>query len=226
MFRQLRIGFRLALAFGFLVILLAGLGGFSLYQTNALRTEMQAITDQRAPTIMTVNRLNELFQRTRIHTEAMIGASSMATRAPLIGRLVDTRDKLNKTQKTYEGLIRSDRNRELYARFKATEERFWEAHGKVISYAEKGQADRARQVRNDELEPVTEEMSEALNQLLDLQTVRVEQASTDADRKFASIRLAVMIAVAAAVLLTILLAVLITRSITGPRGGPAGPGWS
>ncbi|MFC4257423.1 methyl-accepting chemotaxis protein [Marinobacter lacisalsi] len=216
MFRQLRVGLRLTLAFGFLVLLLAGLGGFSLYQTNALKQELQDVTDHRAPAIMTVNRMNELFQRTRIHTEAMIGASSMATRAPLIGRLVDTRDKLDKTQAVYEDMVRSAQNRELYTRFKDIEARFWEAHSNVIRYAERGQADRARQVRDDELEPVTDEMSAALNALLELQSVRVEQASEEADRKAANVRNGVIVAVLIAIALTLVMALLITRSIALP----------
>ncbi|GGY59909.1 methyl-accepting chemotaxis protein [Marinobacter zhanjiangensis] len=216
MFRQLRVGLRLALAFGFLVLLLAGLGGFALFQTNALKQELQSVTDHRAPAIMTVNRLNELFQRTRIHTETMIGATTMATRAPLIGRLVDTRDKLNKAQERYEGMIRSDQHRELYARFKETEARFWEAHSNVIRYAERGEADSARQVRDEELEPITEEMSDILDQLLNLQTLRVEQASAEADRKAGNVRNGVIVAVLVAIALTLVLALLITRSIALP----------
>lgn len=216
MFRQLRVGLRLSLAFGFLVAILVALGGYALYQTSQLKQELQGVTDHRAPTIIAVNRMNQLFQRVRIHTEAMIGADSMATRAPLIGRLVDTRDKLNKTQETYEGLIRSEKNQSIYNQFLATEQRFWEAHDKVISYAERGQAGRARQVRNDELEPVTEEMTGILDQLLDLQTLRVQQASEEADRKAANVRNGVVMAVVVGVTLTLLMALLITRSLTGP----------
>ncbi|SFR67193.1 methyl-accepting chemotaxis protein [Marinobacter daqiaonensis] len=216
MFRQLRLGPRLTLAFGFLVLVIIGLGLFSLMQSNALRNELVLVTDHRAPANDAINQVNEQYLRVRIYTETMIGAQDMATRAPLIGRLVDARDRLNRAKERYESLIRSDQARELYDQLRAVDARFWDVHQEVVSYAERGQSDRARQLRNAELNPVTKELIALTGALLDYQDQRIADAADHGQQVADNVRLGVIIAVLVAIALTVALALLITRSIALP----------
>ncbi|MGM0570307.1 methyl-accepting chemotaxis protein [Marinobacter sp.] len=216
MFRQLRVGLRLSLAFGFLILVLVGLGAYSLVQSNALRDELFSVTDHLAPANDAINGVNEQYLRVRFHTESLIGASDMATRAPLIGRLVDTRDKLKAATERYDSLIQAEEARNLFSRLQQADESFWEAHGNVVRYAERGQSDRARQVRNEELNPVTEEVMGLTRALLEFQDQRITDAAGEGGRVAANVRNGVIIAVLIGVALTLFMALLITRSLTGP----------
>ncbi len=216
MFRQLRVGPRMALAFGFLVLVILGLGVFSLAQTNAIEDELLAVTDRRAPANIAMNQVNAQFLRIRIHTEALIGAPDIATRAPLLGRLVDVQGQLKEAKERYEALIRSDEARELFNQLKTAESRFWEAHQEVVSYAERGQADRARQVRDAKLEPVTDEVMELTRAALAFQDERIADAGAEGKQLAASVQTGVIIALLVAIALTIALALLVSRSLLQP----------
>lgn len=216
MFRQLRVGLRLSLAFGFLVLVLVGLGLYSLAQTRVMQQEIQTLTSHRAPAILAVNEINKHFLRIRVHTASLLAEPDVAARAAIVQRIETARQRLDESKTHYEDYIRSDDARRFYQQFEQAELGYWEVHADLVRAAERGQTARANQLLNNELETFSEGMVATFDGLLTLQEERVQVAEARGNSLAVNVRNGVIIAILVAIALTIALALVITRSLVRP----------
>lgn len=222
MFRQLRVGLRLSLAFGFLTLILVALGLYSLSQTSVMRDELSSVTSHRAPAILAVNEINKYFLRVRLQTARLLAEPDIEARRQLAGTIESIRENLEQAEADYQPFIRSDEARRFFQQFDQASDGYWAVHEDLVQAATRGQSDRARMLMNNDLENFSQTMVVAFDGLLSLQEQRVRDAEASGERLARNVRTGVVTAILVAIALTVALALLITRSIAAPLRGAVG----
>lgn len=217
MLRQLTIGARASVAFGIIGLLVLALGIFSLNRLMAVSGEMDVVVDQRIPALQQVNNTDRNFLRVRIHAANI--AANLNEPNILMGyraRFESAQADLREVQKQLDDTIKDPEVRQAFNDYMKLDAKYWDLTAQVEENITSNNDQRASELRENQILPLTNKISDSLNRLLVAQEEAVQDSSDSATSVAAFAEMAVVVVLVVVVLLLALFAVVLTRSIVTP----------
>ncbi|WP_205854945.1 methyl-accepting chemotaxis protein [Piscinibacter defluvii] len=221
--KNLKIGTRLGLGFGFVLLLLAIVAGLGLNRMAAIQSNLTDITE-----------VNDV--ETRLAVAMRIAVNQVATGAREIALLSDAAEMQSvseamkksraaydaaeeKLGKMFESIAETTaKEKELFAKIKEFKTATRPLNNKAVELGLANKAEEATRVLLKEVKPVQAQWLAALGELADLEDRLNEEAAATAAAAYKQARMLLLSLSALAAVLGVLAAWLITRSITQPVG--------
>ncbi|WP_323813721.1 methyl-accepting chemotaxis protein [Cellvibrio sp. NN19] len=214
--RDIKIGLRLALAFGLLALLVVLLGGSSLHNINRMSAAGHQITENWMPSLAAIADVNLSLMRFRIFTLRAALDDTPEELAQTSARLDSIRQDLDKAGKRYESLISEAGERQVYGKLLEVKQAYIAGSAEVVSAMQIGDTATARSLIETRLNVLADQMTQLLLNLNQINSEGAVNATAQSDAAHDSSRTAILTSIAIALVLTLVLALVVTRSITLP----------
>ena len=214
--RSLNIAPRAGLGFGLLALMVLGLGAFALLQMSNMRAQSDQVDNNWLPSVMAVGEMSQDMLRLRALTMRLLINRDPQALAQNVSKLNELKGALGDAQQRYDALIVLPQERSLFDRFKASEQKYLQFQGQVMTLSAQGQVEDAAAILNREMSPLADEIAVTLKTLVDLNKQNANLATEAARQVFSRSRVWVGVMIGVAGLMTIGLALLLTRSIVLP----------
>jgi len=214
-FRNLNVSHKLGLGFGVVLLLMAGLGTFSLRQLSKVNNATVELATSWMPSVEALAKIR--FDTTTLKRREL--NLLLADRKDIESckqQIQVLRNALGADYKHYEPLISSDQERKLYDDYRADMLKVESAQTQVIKSAEKGKHKEAIKLSQGDGRVAIDAALEKLGEEIKLNVDGGEEAARSAAVAYASSRYWVIGMIVAAVALGIVLLVSITKSIANP----------
>ena len=208
---------------GTILVLIMGLGGFSLKQVSLLNDRAQDIRENWLPSVSALGEMRLLAMAYRAREAGSILAVTDEELRDSDSRLSDALRAFSVAQSGYEKVISSGKERAIYSDFKSLWEQYLKiSTEKLLPLSRKNENDAAGRVYRGESRALSSKMDEAL---LKLRALNIEGAQAAGEEGAASYRTAfggVIAAIVVALLIGILGGLLAVKSISQPIIGLTG----
>ena len=215
-FINMRIGVRLGLGFGLVLVLMTLLAVLGLSRMSEIRTHLNEITGS---DVVKTDLAGEMVDAVKTIAVAVRNVALLTDAAGVAAeakRIADLRDKYTVASNKLAELVYSDTGKALLARIAESRAKTDPLIDKAVAFGQAHQSAEAIQVLMTEVRPVQRAWLAALDDLHAFQKKRTANSVMDAEAAYASARVLMLSLAAAAVLLGVFIAWLITRSITTP----------
>ncbi len=216
MFKSMKIGLRMGLGFGVVIVLMIAMGLFAMNRVGAMDQGTNKLVNDRWPKTVVSNEIVKALDDTVISVSTAIlqnDAGEVKKELQYTARLrVDTTKKI-------EELTRTIKTEEGKAALKAvvdSRSKYGGALDEVIRLLESGEKDQAKATLLGRLRPLREDYSNAVGSLVNVVGKLVEQAGEEAEESFRLTRTMIIIALGGSIALAMLIIFFVTRSITKP----------
>ncbi|PPA03747.1 methyl-accepting chemotaxis protein, partial [Pseudomonas sp. MWU12-2312b] len=214
--RSLNIAPRASLGFGLLALMVFGLGVFALLQMSNMRAQSDQVDDNWLPSVMAVGDMSQDMLRLRALTMRLLINRDPQAQAQNVSKINELKSVLEQAQQRYDKLIVLPEERVLFDRFKAAERKYLQFQSQVMAEATQGRVDEAAAILNGEMNPLADEITIALKELVALNQNNANLATEAGRQVFNQSRVWVGVMIGVSALITIGLALLLTRSIVLP----------
>nr|WP_160106445.1 methyl-accepting chemotaxis protein [Pseudomonas izuensis] len=214
--RSLNIAPRASLGFGLLALMVFGLGVFALLQMSNMRAQADEVDDNWLPSVMAVGDMSQDMLRLRALTMRLLINRDPQALAQNVGKINDLKAVLNDAQQRYDKLIVLPEERILFDRFKTAEQKYLQFQSQVMAGSAQGRVEDAAAILNGEMNPLADEITITLKELVGLNKHNANLASEAGRQVFNQSRIWVGVMIALAAITTVGLALLLTRSIVVP----------
>jgi len=214
--RNLTLGLRFTLAFGFIGLVVLGMGVFAIVQTNNLGDQLNYVTDQRVASLELVSRIDSEFLRARVHTANIQNATNADQVRYFEDRLDSAREEANRLEKRLDALIEGEEARALFDRYLELDDRYWDLQQSYIELEEAGREADADRLREEEQLPLTEQISTLLDDFMRYQIDEVDKVTIAADENRAATFTALVTVIIITVVIVVFMSVTLTRSVVRP----------
>jgi methyl-accepting chemotaxis protein len=214
--RSLNIAPRASLGFGLLALMVFGLGVFALLQMSNMRAQSDQVDDNWLPSVMAVGDMSQDMLRLRALTMRLLINRDLQAQAQNVSKINELKSVLEQAQQRYDKLIVLPEDRVLFDRFKAAERKYLQFQSQVMAEATQGRVDEAAAILNGEMNPLADEITVALKELVALNQNNANLATEAGRQVFNQSRVWVGVMIGVSALITIGLALLLTRSIVLP----------
>ena len=231
--QHVRIGKKLALGFGILLVALVGMGALGLYGLDKLSGDMDFIITNRIPDLHALGDLNYLRMKVRTEVYEAGTSEKQADQETVFRTLLEDRPALwGEMDRAWQVLLSTvrmnDRGRGLVATLK-TQYPAWRAQHAELEQAMRrileapNRTERRRlyqdyQLRVQRLVPLSDAMGKTLDDLSQNNRRNTEKLIRRDQDRAKTVRHTTLFALLGAVLVAFLVGLAITRSISGPLG--------
>jgi methyl-accepting chemotaxis protein len=216
MLNNMKIGRRLGLGFGIILILLMLVGGFAIVQVKSLDTGVDTLVTDRFPkTVMANTIITEINVIARALRNIIIDTNA-ADQAAELKRIAESRKKVGELFNKLKESIESAEGKAILAKIDAIRPAYITQTTDYMNLVKDGKVDQARQLLLTDIRASQRTYLEAVSELIAYQT---ELANTDGRTAAAQATKSLVIIsvlLAIALLVGVALGLLITRSITRP----------
>ncbi|BCX69842.1 methyl-accepting chemotaxis protein [Pseudomonas izuensis] len=214
--RSLNIAPRASLGFGLLALMVFGLGVFALLQMSNMRAQADEVDDNWLPSVMAVGDMSQDMLRLRALTMRLLINRDPQALAQNVSKLNDLKAVLSDAQQRYDKLIVLPEERILFDRFKTAEQKYLQFQSQVMAGSAQGRVEDAAAILNGEMNPLADEITLTLKELVGLNKHNANLASEAGRQVFNQSRIWVGVMIGLAAIATVGLALLLTRSIVVP----------
>ncbi|WP_165216316.1 methyl-accepting chemotaxis protein [Affinirhizobium pseudoryzae] len=208
--------FKLILSFGLLVLLIAGLGAFSLLQMGHVNGKANEVASDWMPSVDISNQMNTATSDFRNAELQHVIAQDEAGMKQWAAEQAELAKAISKLQTQYQTLIASAEERGLYETFQRSWGEYMALHEKAFQFAAQNETDRAMAIYNGDALKV---FGEASNTLLDLVSYNRRSGTAAANEGSAIYQTAVLLVIGGIALCAIFaVAVAIWMSLSIGRG--------
>jgi methyl-accepting chemotaxis protein len=216
MMKNVGIGLRLALAFGLLLVFLAGIGAIGLERMQQLDDTVEDITKVRWA------KARKAIEGGQLGASSLLAVSRMFidTDAGAIRRyeaqIEENRRRGAALTDELEKMGLHEAGRRLIDALREHRQQYAEAFVRARGLLESGNREAAAAVLNDQVFPALLETQKDWNQFIEHQNEVMDEATLEAAQRYASGRSLTLGLMLAALAIAVAIAVFVTRSITGP----------
>ncbi len=218
MLNNLKIGIRLGIGFGIVVVLLIIISVVAYQRLGLVNTEIEGLMEDKFPKTVQANDIIDAVNAlARIQRNAALvkGEDNMLKELDRIsGARKTIADNLEKLEKT----IHSDEGKALLERMRDSRSTYIPQQEKFASLIKAGKRDEAVDVLMGEQRKTFSEYLKNVNELIAYQTKLMQQSGKVADAAAEGGQRLILLLASIALVLAVVLAWLITRSITRPVG--------
>ncbi|MFZ4539617.1 MCP four helix bundle domain-containing protein, partial [Propionivibrio sp.] len=216
MFKNLKIGVRLGLGFGFVLILLAAISTIAYTRLAALNTAIEDMVQDKYPkTLIAKDIIDQINIVARAYRNTLLFKQPEEVKKEL-GRIVDAREKVSATIDKLEKTITSDAGKKVLAKVIEARKAYAAEQGHFLELQKTGKHDEAVEMLLGNMRKVQTAYIASVDELIGFQSGLMEAAGKSADEMAGAGERLIMILGSLAVLLTVAFAWIITRGITGP----------
>jgi methyl-accepting chemotaxis protein len=224
MFADLKVGTRLALAFGAVLLLLVGMLLTGVSRLSVVNEHLHAITDENSVEAREAADIRAATSQVALVIRDLIIASDSSTlkakREELAADIRSLDDRLDKLDQLFNTLASTTpTEKELMSKLKGMSPGFKAAAIAVADLGAANKNDEATAVLRKEFDPRYQEFHAAANQLSQFEDKLNEQAAAEAAAVYSSGRTTMLVLGALAVLIAATAAFLVTRSLLKQLGG-------
>ena len=212
----MKIGARIALGFGLVILLLLGLGGFSIFQMGKVNDSSTEIATNWMPSVRYVQAMNTNTGDFRVAELQHVQTDKPEEMRRFEKAMADTLALMQKNRDAYVKLISKPEERALYEDFVKKLDSYLALNARAMELSRALKTAEAIALLNGEAQRVYEDFTAQLDKLVDLNLKGGDAASADGDKLYESSRAWIGGMVMLCVLLGAGVAFTITRSITRP----------
>ena len=216
--RRLNIAPRAGLGFGLMALLVVALGGFALQQMTSMRQQSEQVDDNWLPSVISVGRMTQDMLRIRALTLRLLVNTDPVAQQQNRARIDEIKTGLVQAQQRYDALIVLPEERALFDRYQGLERQYMTLQGQVVQLATEGRIEAAATLVNGEINQIADQMTAALNELIELNNHHANTATDLAEAVYNGAKVWVGVLLVIALTLTVVLALALTRSIVRPLG--------
>ncbi|KPY89096.1 methyl-accepting chemotaxis protein [Pseudomonas syringae pv. tagetis] len=216
MLRQLKIAARTSACFAFMVVLVIGLGVFSLQQLRSIREQSLEIENDSLPGIALGDDIALAFEKTRTNVAKMLSTHDNAQVALAHTEFLDKKAGFQKSIQAYSPVITEDDERALINGLTSAYQSYSERAEQVYTLINEGQAEAARQIVWGEMRAMAEGIETSLGKLEKINDDSEAESSAAASSVYDNALLVTQAVMLLTVLLTVLLAWRLTKSLAVP----------
>ncbi|WP_147465394.1 methyl-accepting chemotaxis protein, partial [Pseudomonas syringae] len=216
MLRQLKIAARTSACFALMVVLVFGLGIFSIQQLHGIREQSLEIENDALPGIALGDDIALAVEKTRTTVAKMLAAHDMAQVTLAHTEFLDRKAGFQKAVEAYDPLITEDDERALVEGLKSTYQGYIERAEKVYTLINENQAEAGRALVWGEMKAMAEGMETALGKLEKINDDSEAESSAAATSVYENALIVTQGVMFLTVLLTVLLAWRLTKSLAVP----------
>ncbi|GLC24277.1 HAMP domain-containing methyl-accepting chemotaxis protein [Roseisolibacter agri] len=214
-FSDLRLGRKLALTFGALAVVVAGLGGFALKQLATVNGSTVEVADQWLVRVTTLATTRKWFLTYRIALRDHLIEQDTTKLAPIEAKVKTASDSLDAARKRYQPMIASDSERVLFERF-TSEWGTYTAAVPTIFEASRRLDKESAKASLAGVQPNANSSTVALEAEIALGQHGAATARDAAKATYERARWLIGVTVLVAVMLSVLFGMLLTRAIARP----------
>ncbi len=208
---------------GTILVLIIGLGGFSLKQVGLLNDRAQDIRENWLPSVSALGEMRSLVMTYRSREAGSILAVTDEELRESDARLSDALQAFNAAQSRYERAISSEKERALYNDFKSLWEHYLKVSTeKLLPLSRKNENDAAGRVYRGESRTLSSRIDEALLKLRALNTEGAEAAGEEGAAAYRTAFSGVIVAIVAALIIGLIGGLLAVKAISQPIIGLTG----
>lgn len=218
--RNLNIAPRSALGFGLMALLVFVLGSFTLLQMSKLSDQSDVVSDEWIPSVLAINEVSQSFLRLRALNLRVLLIRDDQTLQANVTHIEELKASMKKALRAYEELMdppeKAPEDFAIYQRLITAENAYLREQGKIMEFSRQGQLDAALAVVKGELNQHADDMSNALAELVKVNSDGAFKQADISAVMFQNSRIWIIVAMLLAGFVTIVLAWLLTRSIVAP----------
>ncbi|WP_375232976.1 methyl-accepting chemotaxis protein, partial [Pseudomonas syringae] len=216
MLRQLKIAARTSACFALMVVLVFGLGIFSIQQLHGIREQSLEIENDALPGIALGDDIALAVEKTRTTVAKMLATHDLAQVALAHTELLEKKAGFQKAVEAYDPLITEDDERALVEGLKSTYQGYIERAEKVYTLINENQAEAGRALVWGEMKAMAESIEAALGKLEKINDDSEAESSAAATSVYENALIVTYGVMFLTVLLTVLLAWRLTKSLAVP----------
>jgi methyl-accepting chemotaxis protein len=219
MFRNLKVGAKLALGFGGVAVLVGAMSFVGISRLSQLGTKVNEIVDDRYVKVGLANDIGMGVRDSELYLRSILFTMSATEQAKLKNSLVKERDSINSYYEQLEKIVNTAKGRELLNGLQAARKKTVAVQDKILEEAAADKSIEAMTTLSDEFVPAQQQYRTLLDEFTAFQEAQAHESAAEADKTFASGRTLLLIFSAAAVLVSILVGFVITRGLLRQLGG-------
>lgn len=216
--RRLKIAQRMLACFSVLVLLVVGLGGFSLLQLSSIRDEGLEIETDSLPGIALGDDIALAFANTRYDVMKMLSTRNPEQLTQARQELMEREAAFAKAIEAYQPVISDQDERQLVDGLKSKFQSYSQSAEKVYQFISTGQEEAGRQLVSTEMIVIAKAMTTELRKLEELNDASETESSASATTAYQKAKLVTLLTMGLTVLITLILAWRLTKSLSGPIG--------
>ena len=216
MFKNLKIGMRLGIAFGLVILLTLLLGIFANSQMSILNKSAEDLGDNWLPSVRLTAEINGATADYRIAEYLHIVSDTPQDMQDAEKMMAEVLAKIRSKEAEYVKLISSPEERAAYDKFKAKFAAYLAVTEKILPLSRALKTKEAMVIMTGESKKLYDEYSELLEQLVEINVKGGNDSNNQAKLVFSQAQKWVIVFITVTLLLAIAIAVVITRSITRP----------
>ncbi len=216
MLRQLKIAARTSACFALMVVLVFGLGIFSIQQLHGIREQSLEIENDALPGIALGDDIALAVEKTRTTVAKMLASHDPAQVTLAHTELLEKKAGFQKAVEAYDPLITEDDERALVEGLKSTYQGYIDRAEKVYTLINENQADAGRALVWGEMKGMAERIEAALGKLEKINDDSEAESSAAATSVYENALIVTYGVMFLTVLLTVLLAWRLTKSLAVP----------
>jgi len=214
--KNLKIGVRLGIGFGLLLLLLGGVSVFSIIKVNNLDHEITLMATDKFPKTMMVNEASDAVNVQARATRNMLLDTGAASVQKELERIAEQRKIVDDRVEKLSKMITSEEGKKLLEESKGSRTAYRASTDEFLALVKSGKFAEARPFLMGDNRTKQNAYLVALDKLSQFQDKLVEQAANNADAMASSTKNIIIGLAVGALLLGIAIAYLITRSIVKP----------
>ncbi|MDZ7866561.1 methyl-accepting chemotaxis protein [Acidovorax sp.] len=184
MFQRIRIAQKLWLAVIFIVVMLAGVVGFSAYRSAKVQAQADAVSREMQTRVGAAIRWTGLTETNAARTQALIVSSDPAVEAEFKDVITATSAQISEVQKSLEGMALSDADKAQMAKIADARKAMLDLRGKARQLKADGKAEEAVTLIKQTYNPAVAAYLKTLRDFVELQqsTAQTRLAEMTASR--------------------------------------------
>ena len=216
MFKNLKIGMKLAIGFGLVVSLMLVISVVSLIRLGNLNESIDQLANDRFPkTVWANNVINGVNVIARAMRNTLL-ENDKARIDKELERIQESRKSINENLGKLEKAIQSDKGKELLKKVADARANYVTVQEKFLPLVKEGKAEEAKTLLLSEIRTTQRIYIEAVAGLIDFQSELMHEAGNQAEALSTNARNLILILLAVALVIAVGGALLVTRSITRP----------
>ncbi|WP_347557991.1 methyl-accepting chemotaxis protein [Robbsia sp. KACC 23696] len=214
--KNLKIGARLGIGFGLVILLLCASAANSLLGLTAENAATRSVTQNLYPKAAALADIRYLVADMGRTVRSVVDGYDQKTIDINTKAYQADKAELAADMRIVDTAINSDTGRRMYADVDQKGQLFVSMLDQVMSLAASGQRDQARKVMFVDINTAQREYQNSVADMLAFQKQRMDQGAADSDAVFSNSRIVTIVVALVSLVMGVLLAVYITRSVTAP----------
>ncbi|MFZ5511823.1 MAG: methyl-accepting chemotaxis protein [Pseudomonadota bacterium] len=216
MFKNMKIGTRLGIGFGVVVLLLAAIAAVGITRLANVKGSLDIIVGDQWPKVLLLQEGLAGVNDIGISTRDLVLATDKQGFQRAKERILEARNNIGKAWEKLKPMLVHPKGKELFQLILEAREQYIAMQNQIIKLAEEGKAEEARAFLESGFRPAANEYRKRVNDLIKFQGELMDQKGAEAAADYQQARTLMVAMGVAAFIFAVGIAIWIVRSITGP----------